>query len=734
MNNISYYERTIKHAQQYEIDKLKLIDFYQLKNKKNYEYNVIQKKIFFGKENTINKIDKKKKYSDYLVFRQLLQKEYDIEDIKLELENTKETINYSKNLREEFYRYFKLTKDDIENTPQTQNYESNKIKENSNKEIKNDYCIDDFLKKCSLLKKKEKLIEEIENKTKFQIFSDLEKASDKYYASNININQLNLQYFEQKKKILKAYNREYEFVNFINKVKDGLIKTTPDTINTNIKDKFSSEIIDGLFDGRDSIYYSHIDSFFHKYKITYYKLKDEERDLYEHIYSILSKNNYMNFLSFLYSKNSLFRFIYNKFSDKDTTIENLTLEGMINENNLNNENKESKEIIDIPLGIMVNNKSYQIPNVPQIPERKKEIFNLIDGSFIFINCGYIKETMTQNDINKFFSFEKDENSSTENIDLTFGKCLMKATQVELNYLFIIDKNKRLKILNLIETFLDLNMEYVTFYKLNKSDLLAKLEKSLLIALYNRKKFTSNEPDNESIGNDYNYYIIEDKTENENKYYLIKILDKFYLTLENTLTKTFNLDSLDKIKIIEEEEKETSESKNETEEQNNESEEGKSEESKSEEKKNNNDSIIDLPSVKKVSKVPPLNLSKFNESASILNSSNLSSVSDSGVNKLIKEQNIKKIDNYETKNKKYEFDINGETYNFQIISDELRFTTSKRKSGKYNLKSLTINKPEYIEENSSYQIQIFNGKKLLFNIISEEKVKLDDFYYDLSNIS
>lgn len=442
----------------------------------------------------------------------------------------------------------------------------------------------------------------------------------------------------------------------------------------------------------------------------------------------------MNFLSFLYSKNSLFRFIYNKFSDKDTTIENLTLEGMINENNINNENKESKEIIDIPLGLMVNNTIYQISNVPQIPERKKEIFNLIDGSFIFINCGYIKETMTQNDINNFFFFEKDENSSTENIDLTFGKCLMKATQVELNYLFIIDKNNRLKILNLIETFLDLNMEYVTFYKLNKSDLLAKLEKTLLIALYNRKKFTSKEPDNESIGNDYNYYIIEDKTENENKYYLIKILDKFYLTLENTLTKNFNLDSLDKIKIIEEEEKETSESKNETEEHNNESEEGKSEESKSEEKKDKNDTIIDLPSVKKVSKVPPLNLSKFNESASILNSSNLSSVSDSGINKLIKEQNIKNIDNYETKNKKYEFDINGETYNFQIISDELRFTTSKRKSGKYKLKSLTINKPEYIEENSSYQIQIFNGKKLLFHIISEEKVKLDDFYYDLSNLS
>jgi hypothetical protein len=167
MNNISYYERTIKHAQQYEIDKLKLIDFYQLKNKKNYEYNVIQKKIFFGKENTINKIDKKKKYSEYLIFRQLLQKEYDIEDIKYELENAKEIVNYSKNIREEFYRYFKLRKDEI-NTISQQNLEIINNNIGDFNDDMNNLFIDDFLKKCSLLKKKEKFNEEIEKKVNFK--------------------------------------------------------------------------------------------------------------------------------------------------------------------------------------------------------------------------------------------------------------------------------------------------------------------------------------------------------------------------------------------------------------------------------------------------------------------------------------------------------------------------------------------------------------------------------------
>ena len=746
-NNSFFLEKTIKIAQQYKIDKKKLADFYQKKKKDKYQYNIIQKKIFFGRENTINKIDKRKKYSEYLIFRQLLQKEYDIEDIKYELENAKEILNYSRNIREDFYRYFKLRKDEINIIPQQNLDIINNNVENVNNDM-NNLFIDDFLKKCSLLKKKEKFNEEIEKKSKFQIYSDLEKESDKYNASFVNLNKLNLQYYEQKQKILKAYNREYDLVNFINKVKDGLIKTTPDTLNTKVKDKFSSEIIDGLFDSRDLVYYYPIDSFFNKYKMTFLRVKDEERDLYEHIYSILSKNHYMNFLSFLYSKNPLFKFIYNKFSDKDTTKENLTLEGMVNINNLNNENKELKEIIDIPSGYMVDNNNI-IHNIEQILDRKKEVYEMIDDSYIFINCGYINKILSHNDIIDFF-FENENNMSLENIDLPFGQCLIKSTQTDLNYMLVIDKNNRLKILNLKETFIDANMEYVNIYKIHKLNLQKKLEPSFITLLYNKKTDNINVSDLDSSSNDFNYYIIEDKTENEIKNYLIKIEEKFSDKFENILIENFNLSEIDKIKEseIEENEEQESEENEEKEENTYESKSNKIEEKKTEFKKskteseeykisenNKNDSILEIgKGIRKITKVPTLNFNKTNSSASILNSSNLSNISDTGINKLIKNKNVDNIEKYEKKRKNYEFEINNDNYNFEITSDELIYSINNKTNGKYLLKSISFSKPEYNESKSCYQMGIYSGKNTILKIENSEKSKLDDFYNDLSQIS
>ena len=573
------------------------------------------------------------------------------------------------------------------------------------------------------MKKKEKFNEEIEKKSKFQIYSDLEKESDKYNASFVNLNKLNLQYYEQKQKILKAYNREYDLVNFINKVKDGLIKTTPDTLNTKVKDKFSSEIIDGLFDSRDLVYYYPIDSFFNKYKMTFLRVKDEERDLYEHIYSILSKNHYMNFLSFLYSKNPLFKFIYNKFSDKDTTKENLTLEGIVNINNLNNENKNLKEIIDIPSGYMVDNNNI-IHNIEQILDRKKEVYEMIDDSYIFINCGYINKILSHNDIIDFF-FENENNMSLENIDLPFGQCLIKSTQTDLNYMLVIDKNNRLKILNLKETFIDANMEYVNIYKIHKLNLQKKLEPSFITLLYNKKTDNINVSDLDSSSNDFNYYIIEDKTENEIKNYLIKIEEKFTDKFEHLLVKNFHLYELDKIKESEIEENEESEENEENEENEQNTFESKrnkedtteikktetEENQSSEEKSNTNDTVLEIGrGIRKVTKIPSLNLNKTNETASILNSSNLSSVSDTGINNLIKNKNANNINNYENKNKKYEFEINNDVYNFQITSDELKYSINNQKSGKYLLKSLSYSKPEYNDSKSCYQMDIYSGKK------------------------
>ena len=52
----------IIEAQKYEFDKKQIHDFYGLKKKEEFQYNIIQKKIIFAKENTINKINKKLKY------------------------------------------------------------------------------------------------------------------------------------------------------------------------------------------------------------------------------------------------------------------------------------------------------------------------------------------------------------------------------------------------------------------------------------------------------------------------------------------------------------------------------------------------------------------------------------------------------------------------------------------------------------------------------------------------
>ena len=114
----------IIEAQKYEFDKKQIHDFYGLKKKEEFQYNIIQKKIIFAKENTINKINKKLKYSNYLVFRSLLQSEYDLEDMKEEMENGLQIINYSKNLRNDLYKYFNIDQSEINKT-------SNLINDNS---------------------------------------------------------------------------------------------------------------------------------------------------------------------------------------------------------------------------------------------------------------------------------------------------------------------------------------------------------------------------------------------------------------------------------------------------------------------------------------------------------------------------------------------------------------------------------------------------------------------------
>jgi len=150
-------EKTIKEAQKYEFDKKQIFDYYGIKKKEKPVYNVVQKKIIFAKENTINKIDKKLKYSNYLIFRSLLQSEFDFEDMKEEMENGLEMINYSKNIRNYLYRHFNIDKNEIYNTISKLNNKNyiNSFSENKKININSFLLVDDFLKNCRLLKMKE---------------------------------------------------------------------------------------------------------------------------------------------------------------------------------------------------------------------------------------------------------------------------------------------------------------------------------------------------------------------------------------------------------------------------------------------------------------------------------------------------------------------------------------------------------------------------------------------------
>ena len=316
-------EKHIFDAQKYEIDEKQIYDFYKIIPKQEPVYNVIKKQVAFGRDIAFKKIDKNKKYSNYIIFRDLMQKELDIEDIKSDIEQAKLLMNLSENTRYKFYSYFRLDRADFIKTNETTNKFINikKKQENLNSNNNEALPMNDFLRKCIMLRRKR---EEDDNKGKsktFTIYSDLNIKSTQFDAMNylINKNKLSEKFYQQKQKLIRGYNREEQFINYNKLIKQSAIQETPDTLNKNIKDKYSSKYFDFIYDKREENHYEKIDKFFSNYEITNYKLKNEESDFYGKIYGILCKNNYLKFLSYLYSKNEIFNYIYDQFSDKDAT-------------------------------------------------------------------------------------------------------------------------------------------------------------------------------------------------------------------------------------------------------------------------------------------------------------------------------------------------------------------------------------------------------------------------------
>ena len=762
-------EKHIFDAQKYEIDEKQIYDFYKIIPKQEPAYNVIKKQVAFGKDISFKHIDKNKKYSNYSTFRELLQKEIDIEDIKSDIEETKLLMNLSENTRYKFYSYFRLDRADFIKTNETNNKFINIRKSPEKKNSVNNEVIpmNDFLRKCIMLRRKREEDDNQEKPKIFTIFSDLNIQSTKFDAMNflVNKNKLSEKYYQQKQKLIRCYNREDQFINYNKLIKQSVIQETPDSINKNTKDKYSSKYFDYIYDKREESHYEKIDKFFSKYEITNYKLKNEESDFYGKIYGILCKNNYLKFLSYLYSKNEIFKFIYDLFSDKDATNVDYSLDESTSEDDkfklggksleeneeslgdvmkqkeLGNNLQNKKKIINIGVGLTnLDEEQNKVENKINA-ERRKNLMDNIFNNYVYIKIGFLNETIKLKYIKEFFENEgneEDEEDEEENKSnkkhKKFYKYLKKCCKEPLSYVLLINNKKQMIIMDdKFNSIFEKKMSDINFIKIKK-DILKNILNNKIKSIY-----PSEDPQLE-------YYLFQNKVENNKKeYYLIKMNKKNIQSFDKqmndnnfTLTKISDfINQLDINKPKQKKEPEKEKKKEDSLKQNLkekiENESDKENENIVEEKEKSEKEEIKEEQIEEKQFAGP---SSFNQndiesekySASILNDE-----SDNNNNKiedLMKIENIKKISEYQREHKYYEFNINKEKYYFDIYQGQLRYKVDNNKNKSYELKEIFPQKVEEDKENACYRLDIKRGKKVIFKILHHDKTYLDNFYSDI----
>ena len=793
MNNQKHMKIKEKYAfeaQAYELDEKQIYDFYQRKPKKERIYNIIKKQIAFGRDvafkSTLNK-NKAKKYSNYLIFRESMQKEVDIDDIKSDIEQVKSLINSSQNMRDKFYSYFCMDRADYIKTYPDETLNKfinirtqNKKLENKTKFINNDEEVipaDDFLRKCYMLRRKRDEDNAKEIPKSFVMFSELNVPSSKFDAINylVNKNKLSEKYYEQKKKLIQGFNREERFINYNKLIQQSSIQETPDNLENNTKDKYSSNYFDLIYDKKEENYYKKIDQFFSNYEITNYKLKNEESILYQELYNILCKNNYLKFLSYLYSKNKIFKYIYDKFSDKNAIYRNILDDEFSEFNTTSNEFFEEKENNEESIKELKNNNNYDFfyntskkklnlgigfknneeENKNELKLENNEKLNIlmdkIMNNYIYIKIGFINKNIKMKYLKEFFEEneeseeekeeEKDNNSKPKK--KKFYKYLRECAKIqELNNILLISNNKNFIIMNnSLENIFEYKMDKVKIIKINKDILNNILDDKELEKIY----------PNKIKAEYYLYQVINEKGNKE--FYLFKISLKNISNFDKQIEENFSFQKIKDFistdlnqskKNIKKENKNKSEESSLKKNINNnnmnsslkklskksikydDSEKSEKEEKKKEENKEEKQSTGPSP-------FNPNETSseKNSNSASILND-NSSENENNKIDKIIKMNNFKKTSEYQKEHKNYEFIVNNEKCNFDITKGQLRYKLSNKAMDKISLKKIEPQNIEEDKENGLYKMDLKKKEKIIFTLISNDKNNLENFYNDIIN--
>jgi hypothetical protein len=325
-------------AHLYEIDKEKLKTIYDVPKKRKFQYEIVERKIIFANDNkglqsSIHSKEEIEKnyFSNYKFFREYLTTGFESEETKTEISEIKNLIENSKTIRENLMKHLNLGKETTDVS--SNNYESRGSRKSSGILQKSKF-LNNFAKMCKLLTIKNKETQP-ENSSVFKLYSELDNPSD-IYSFSVNENFLSNKFLNFKKKLTQSYYKEEFFTNFaknyhpsssgdINLKSSISSKNLTENLSPEIRVKIPVDYIDSIFRPRESEAFFNIDSFMSNYG-TSHKAHLNEKDLYENVYGILSKCNHANFLSFLYSKNDLFKFIYDEFAKRKGNFDQDTLQ------------------------------------------------------------------------------------------------------------------------------------------------------------------------------------------------------------------------------------------------------------------------------------------------------------------------------------------------------------------------------------------------------------------------
>ena len=628
-------------------------------------------------------------------------------------------------------------------------------------------AVDDFIRKCKMLRRK-KEEEENNDKTKtFKIYSDLNIPSNKWYAIDSffsNKNRLNNKYYQEKQSLIKCFNREERFINYNKLIKQSYIGETPDSLQTQTKDKYSSYYLDLIFSKRDEEEFEQIDKFFDKYNISSLKLKNEESDFYGKIYSILCKNNYMKFLSYLYSKNDIFKFIYDEFSDKDAVENNFSLDSSLASHvqyklegkNLNqNQNQSSMAISDSfsdnkirqkelgigPDNLKKDNKNVDINIKAEISDdekneektKKNEILEQIANSYIYIKIGFLNKIIKENLIVEFFqdfneisssedNSEEEKEKNKENEDKKskkeqkFIKLLTECSSNPIDNILLINSGKKLKIIdNKYNTILENKMSKIIISKISK-DTIKKTQVDFVKV---------------------DYYLLQIKKQGKKEYYLFKIAHKNVSAFDHQTKENFDMV---KIKdFISHLKQDKTNKKNQKKEKKSKKEKRKSDKEKIILKQEENKENKNEEEAKDMGQTPSdftPKIESFSSEAhrtSILKDENEEDSNDPALAKIEKvmlDSNAKKTSKFQSEHKNYDFIIDNEKLSFDIIKGELRCKQNNKQMKKFQLNEISPQKVEEDKEHSCYKLEIKKGKNIAFRIINQDKTTLENFYNDL----